>query len=252
MSKPNCDCAHPVAKGSALDVMTRGVARQLAKYCADNGCSQTEALDRLTSKTSTTLAARVPKGAAREVKRTAAALGVTPGEYLRRAIVLLAKGKTAATDPEKILEQVALDLNLPQGATPEQIVEALQAVVASLEAPPAPAPAVPAPAPAAPPVFASRMTIGGKDAGASSIARARTLSAPGSAAPGGMTPTDRAFRDALPADSRAVYDRQIAARAQRAAEARSIDAGRAANARRNAAAGVPGYQAIADRGGRKI
>ncbi len=129
-----CDCSHPVTPGSPLDVVTRGIARKLAGYCREQGCSQSEAINRLTRSTSKAVAARVPNAQHARILRVASQLGVTPGEFVRR--VLLAS--SAGADPASVLAKITADLGLPDGASPDDVLAAVQGLLAAL-APSSPA-----------------------------------------------------------------------------------------------------------------
>jgi len=127
-------------------------------------------------KNSRVVSSRVPIDQFRRLQRVAAQGGRTVSDLFRVfARSALASG---ATDPAGIVAAVTEALGLPAGTPPAAVVEALGALVAALEAQP-PAPSAPAPPPPDPltegpdpaPVAAfSRMKLGGRDIGPSSIA----------------------------------------------------------------------------------
>jgi hypothetical protein len=145
-----CDCAQPVAPGSNLDHITRGVARELATYCSTHGCSQSDVLSRLSrvpapsphsKRNSRVVSTRLPHEMLKALDRTARKLGCSRGEYVRRSLSQLAAGQ--AKDPASLFASLAADLGLPPGATPGDVIVALQDIAEQIGAPAAPAPLSP-------------------------------------------------------------------------------------------------------------
>jgi hypothetical protein len=135
----NCDCNEPVRLNSPLDIMTRGVARQLARYCSTNGCTQSEAvaaLERtgrgLTAASSRVLSTRLTHTALSRVQGTAAKLGIKVPDLIRLSVQALVDGANAA-DPASVLGQLAAALSLPDSAAPSEILTAVQALVDALD-----------------------------------------------------------------------------------------------------------------------
>jgi hypothetical protein len=138
-----CDCKEPVAPNSALDFMTRGVAKRFAMYCSDSVCSQSEAMARLealsrgtlTRANSRVVAARVPLETAQRIARFAAAHRVAPHVFVRQALALMTAGPVASPDPEGILADLTKALGLPEYTAPGDVLTALRDLFAALGAP---------------------------------------------------------------------------------------------------------------------
>lgn len=137
-----CDCKEPVAPDSALDIMTRGVAKRFAQYCSGEVCSQSEAMARLealsrgslTRANSRVVAARVPLETAKRITRFAAAHGVAPHVFVRQALALMTAGPVGSPDPEGILADLTKALGLPEFTLPGDVLNALTDLFAALGA----------------------------------------------------------------------------------------------------------------------
>ena len=133
-----CDCKEPVAPDSALDFVTKGVAKRLVNYCSANGCDQRTALSRLealsraplTRGTSRVLSTRVATDTAERISRVAALRGMSPSTYLRGAVAILTA--PVADDPERKLSDLLLALGLPEGSSPDVVLAAVRDVIAAL------------------------------------------------------------------------------------------------------------------------
>ena len=81
--------------------------------------------------TSQTVTARLSQEQRSQVLRCAAAYKLSPGAFARRAILKMAAG---GDDPEQIVADLLKALGLPDTATSETIVQALQALLSELDA----------------------------------------------------------------------------------------------------------------------
>jgi hypothetical protein len=174
------------------------------------------------------LSTRLTRQQLAQVVRHAEARGLTVSEFSRHAITALAKG--TAEDAAGTLAELVAALALPSDASPEQVLDAVSALVEELTAPEKNVDPM-GEAPDPPPLGLSRMRlrIQGVDVGPSSVALSR--GGEGSAA---LPP---ALSRATPAQ----LAKFKALRAERAAAAKSRESAGKQNRERNRAKGFPGY-----------
>ena len=93
--------------------------------------------------TSSMIGARVSNDQLRAVKRLAASGGFTVGGYIRACVLSRAAAKMRSQDPAALVAQIAIELGLPHGTPPLDVLKALRDLVASLGGPEAARPESP-------------------------------------------------------------------------------------------------------------